>query len=101
MSCALIGTAISLRYGDRVAAGVATALPGVRLHLEANKSKIHYFVREGRPWSNLSMPLSDQSSYGDKNQAWNRRILGLSSGAGNSLKAASRKEQEMVSGNPV
>ena len=46
----------------------------------------------------LSMPLSDQSSYGDKNQAWNRRILGLPSGAGITLKAASGKEQEMVSG---
>ena len=49
-----------------------------------------------RPWSNLSTPLS---SYGDKNQAWNRRILGLSSGAGILLKAASGKEQEVVSGN--
>ena len=45
------------------------------------------------------MPLSDQSSYGDKNQEWNRSILGLPSGAGISLKAASGKEQEMVSGN--
>ena len=44
------------------------------------------------------MPLSDQSSYGDKNQAWNRRILGLPSGVGISLKAASGKEQEMASG---
>jgi len=44
------------------------------------------------------MPLSDQSSYGDKNQEWNRRILGLPSGVGISLKAASGKEQEMVSG---
>ena len=47
---------------------------------------------------NLSMPLSDQSSYGDKNREWNRRILGLPDGAGISLKAASGKEQEMVSG---
>jgi len=45
------------------------------------------------------MPLSDQSSYGDKSQAWNRRTLGLPSGAGILLKAASGKEQEMVSGN--
>jgi len=44
------------------------------------------------------MPLSDQSSYGDKNQEWNRRILGLPGGVGISLKAASGKEQEMVSG---
>jgi len=44
------------------------------------------------------MPLSDQSSYGDKSLAWNRRILGLPGGVGISLKAASRKEQEMVSG---
>ena len=28
------------------------------------------------------MPLSDRSSYGEKNHAWNRRLLGLSSGAG-------------------
>jgi len=45
------------------------------------------------------MPLSDQSSYGEKNQVWNRRILGLLGGAGISMKAASGKEQEMVSGN--
>ena len=45
------------------------------------------------------MPLNDQSSYGDKNQAWNRRMLGLPRGAGILLKAASGKEQEMVSGN--
>jgi len=44
------------------------------------------------------MLLSDQSSYGNKNQAWNRRILGLPSGAGISLKAASGKEKEMASG---
>jgi len=44
------------------------------------------------------MPLSDQSSYGDRNQEWNRRILGLPGGAGISLKAASGKEQERVSG---
>ena len=43
-------------------------------------------------------PYSDQSSYGDKNQERNRRILGLSGGVGISLKAAYGKEQEMVSG---
>ena len=49
------------------------------------------------------MPLSDRSGsgYGEKNQVWNRRILGLSGGAGISLKADSGKEQEMVSGRPV
>ena len=58
------------------------------------------FCQKGKdPGQNLSMPLSDQSSYGDKNQAWNRRILGLPSGAGISLKAASGKEHEMASGN--
>ena len=45
------------------------------------------------------MPLSDQSSYGDKNQAWKRRILGLPGGAEISMIAASGKEQEIVSGN--
>jgi len=45
------------------------------------------------------MPLSDQNCYGDKNQEWNRRILGHPGGAGISLKAASGKEQEMVADN--
>ena len=89
--------------------------------LKLIKAKIHYFVSEGKTlikiqgyssttasltvWKwvgrylNLSMPFSDQSSYGDKNQVWNRRIIGLPGGAGISPKAASRKEQEMVSRN--
>jgi len=54
------------------------------------------FCQRGKdPDQNLSMPFSDQSSYGDKNQVWNRRIIGLPSGAGISRKAASGKEQEM------
>ena len=58
------------------------------------------FCQKGKdPGQDSSTPLSDQSSDGDKNQAWNRRILGLPGGAEISLKAASGKEQEMVSGN--
>jgi len=45
------------------------------------------------------MPFSDQSSYGDKNQVWNRRIISLLGDAGISRKAASWKKQEMVTGN--
>ena len=67
---------------------------------KAHKRQNSLFCQKGKdPGQNLSMPLSDQSSYGDKNQAWNRRILGFPSGAGISLKAASGKEQEMASGN--
>ena len=67
--------------------------------IKANKAKFPVLSKRERPGPNLSMPLGDQSSYGDKNQAWNRRILGLPREAGISLKAASGKEQEMVSGN--
>ena len=67
--------------------------------VKANKRQNSLFCQRGKDiGQNLSMPLSDQSSYGDKNQAWNRRILGLPSGAGISLKAASGMEQERVSG---
>ena len=69
--------------------------------LELIKGKIHYFVKEGKTLVKICQrpSCSDHSSYGDKNQAWNRKILGLPSGAGISLKAASGKEQEIVSGN--
>ena len=69
--------------------------------LKLLKGKIHYyFCQSGiNPDQNLSTPFSDQSSYGDKNRVWNRRIIGLPSGAGISRKAASAKEQEMASGN--
>jgi len=43
------------------------------------------------PGQNSSMPFSDQSSFGDKNQVWNRRILGLPVGTGILMKAASGK----------
>ena len=67
--------------------------------VKANKRQNLLFCQKGKDiGQNLSTPLSDQSSYGDKSQAWNRRTLGLPSGAGISLKAASGKEQEMVSG---
>ena len=61
--------------------------------LKLIKGKIHFCQRGQDPGQNLSTPLSDHSSYGDKNQAWNRRMLGLPSGAGILLKAASGKEQ--------
>ena len=68
--------------------------------VKANKRQNSLFCQKGKdPGQNLSMPLSDQSSYGDTNRAWNRRILGLPRGAGISLKTASGKEQEMASGN--
>ena len=68
--------------------------------VKANIRQNPLFCQKGKdPGENSSMPLSDQTSYGDKNQAWNRRILGLPSDAGISRKAASGKEQEMVSGN--
>ena len=68
--------------------------------VKANKRQNPLFCQKGKDiGQKMSMPLSDQSSYGDKNQAWNRRILGLPSGAEISLKAASGKEQEMASGN--
>ena len=71
-------------------------LGDVKAHIRQNS----LFCQRGKDLGkNLSMPLSDQSSYGDKSQAWNRRILGLPSAAGISLKAASEKEQEMLSGN--
>jgi len=65
--------------------------------LKLIKGKIHYFVREENTLVKIC-PLPSVTK-GDKNQEWNRRILGLPSGAGISLKAASGKEQEMVSGN--
>ena len=68
--------------------------------VKANRRQNRLFCQKGKdPGQNLSTLLSDQSSYGDKNQAWNSRILGLPSSAGISWKAASRKEQELVSGN--
>ena len=67
--------------------------------VKANIRQNPLFCQKGKdPGQNSSTPLSDQSSYDDKNQAWNRRILGLPGGAGISQKAASGKEQEMVPG---
>jgi len=63
------------------------------------KAKFTILSERERSWSKFIHAPQWQSSYGDKNQAWSRRILGLPSGAGISLKAASGKEQEMVSGN--
>ena len=68
--------------------------------VKANKRQNPLFSQRGKdPGQNLSMQLSDQSSYGDKNQMWNRRIVGLPGRAGILLKAVSWKKQEMVSGN--
>jgi len=65
--------------------------------VKVNKRQNPLFYQKGKdPGQNLSTPLSDYSSYGDKNQAWNRRILGLPGSAGIS---ASGKEQELVCGN--
>jgi len=74
-------------------------LGNVKANKRQNPLLILFFQKGKDPGQNLSTSLSDQSSYGDKNQAWNRRIISLPGGAGISQKAASRKEQEMVSGN--
>jgi len=67
--------------------------------VKANKRQNSLFCQRGKdPGQNSSTHLSDQSSYGDKNQAWNGRILGLPGGAGILLTTLSGKEQEMVSG---
>jgi len=70
--------------------------------LKLIKGKIHYFVKEGKTLVKIHphpLTISDQSRYGDKNQAWSRRILGLLGGARILLTTASWKEQELVSGN--
>ena len=65
--------------------------------VKANKRQNSLFCQSGKdPGQNSSTPLSDQSSYGDKNQAWKGRILGLSGCAGILQTTASGKEQEMV-----
>jgi len=62
--------------------------------VEAKERQNSLFCQRGKDiGQNLSVSLSDRSSYGDQNQEWNRRILGLPGGAGISLKAVSVKRK--------